>query len=576
MLNGENRELLIGLILEDIGSDFSKELVKSTVNSVSADKNVRLFILPGKYNNEYSDERIRACKTIQNTVFELSRICSFDGFIIHLGGNKEEFSRHAQLSETDPVPRVFIGIDSEDLVTVNYDNSSGIGEAVNYLVNICGITKICMLGGREDNKDARLRKDVFRNCLAENGIALDESAFINTDMTDNCTDEAAALLDRNPDAEAVFCVNDAAAKALYSVMEDRKLVPGSDIMVFGFDNTFMSSELIPPLSSVGASDVTLGQKAVELIISMTGGEKVSSALVPTRLFGRDSLPYEMYDYTTLEMENIESAFVYRMFDDCFYRYRNEFRSREMIDLKRLFYEIISQILVAMKMRYMSREQFDELCGLIDIFFDNGAVLYTDASKLIKSVKRFQDASNALQRSASMNLMINRLFLRMKDRALLSLSAELSQEKKRRKHSINRLADFTAESMVFGDMQQSRITSIIKSIPDLGLRNAAFYMFAEKVVCTADAPAKLPEKILLKCVVRGGKTHIIPEQRQLCSVSEMFTRCEIPKNTAGIVTFPVFFGSIIYGFLLCGCEGDICDKGEYIALQLGMALSSEEN
>ena len=54
MLNGENRELLIGLILEDIGSDFSKELVKSTVNSVSADKNVRLFILPGKYNNEYS------------------------------------------------------------------------------------------------------------------------------------------------------------------------------------------------------------------------------------------------------------------------------------------------------------------------------------------------------------------------------------------------------------------------------------------------------------------------------------------------------------------------------------------
>lgn len=78
---------------------------------------------------------------------------------------------------------------------------------------------------------------------------------------------------------------------------------------------------------------------------MANGEDVSSALVPTRLYGRASLPYEMYDYNSAEMENIEFGFIYRMFDDCFYRYRNEYRSSEMIDLKRLFFEFISQMLI---------------------------------------------------------------------------------------------------------------------------------------------------------------------------------------------------------------------------------------
>ena len=54
----------------------------------------------------------------------------------------------------------------------------------------------------------------------------------------------------------------AAAKALYIVMQERGLVPGKDIMVFGFDNTRMSSELTPTLSSIGASEATLGQAAV--------------------------------------------------------------------------------------------------------------------------------------------------------------------------------------------------------------------------------------------------------------------------------------------------------------------------
>ena len=572
MLNKEKRELVIGLLLEDIGSEFSKNLVMSTVNSVSYNKNVLVIVLPGKYNNEDNDINVRACKAVQNSVFELSRICRFDGFVIHLGGNKEEFEHHIQLAGSQKTPRVFIGIDSDELVTVNYDNAAGISEAVNYLVNICGMTRLCMLGGRSDNKDASLRKDVFARCLKETGLSFEESNFINTDMTDSCTAEAERLLDDNPDVQAVFCVNDAAAKALYEVMEERELVPGRDIMVFGFDNTNMSGELTPPLSSIGASIISLGQKATEMIIGMANGDEVSSELVPTRLYGRASLPYEMYDYNSAEMENIESGFIYRMFDDCFYRYRNEYRSSETIDLKRLFYEFISQMLTAMNRRYMSLEKFDELCSLVDIFFENGAVRYTDAEKLIQSINKIQAGMNEMHRSANMNLMVNRLFLRMKDKALLSFASELSQNGNSRNNDLNNLCKFTTDCMAFDETKQTDIEKIITNIPKLGIRNAAFYMFEEPVVCKPDSPIAFPDKILMKCVVRSGKTRLIPKQRQQCAMSDMFSRYELPKSSAGMVVFPVFNGSRIYGFLLCGCEGDIYDKGEYISIQLGKELA----
>ena len=44
-------------------------------------------------------------------------------------------------------------------------------------------------------------------------------------------------------------------------------------MVFGFDNTRMAAEMTPPLSSIGASSITLGQKAFELLLDKIEGEK---------------------------------------------------------------------------------------------------------------------------------------------------------------------------------------------------------------------------------------------------------------------------------------------------------------
>lgn len=572
MYSNNRRELIIGMMLEDISSDFSKELVRSVVNSITANRNIRLAVLPGKYDDGIG--WVHEYRAIHNSIFMLREQISLDGMIIHLGSiyNEEEHLLYESFMErNNDIPKVFIGLDDPELTSVNYDNESGISEAIDYLVNIVGLTRLCMLGGRADNKDASIRKNIFINCLEKNGLSYSEKQFVNTDMSTVCFAEAEKLLDNNPDTQAVFCVNDAAAKALYKVMGDRGLVPGKDIMVFGFDNTNMSGELIPSLSSIGSDGISLGQKALELLLSKISGEKVSSELVHTRLYGRESLPYEMYDYNTLEMIHIESSFIYRMFDDCFYRFKTAPRDREMIDLRRLFFEFISRMLLAMKRRYMSIETYDEIRRLIDIFFDNGAMRYTDSAKLLKSVDKLQTQMNLAQRSVFAREKTNRLFLQIKDKAILALATELSTERKDIIEKQRNLQFFTAESMGFDRSQGEVFERILKSIGRLGSDNCAFYMYDEPFVYSAEAPEQYPNFIRLVCVIRDGNVQILPEARQRCRLSDIFSKNELPSNGKGFIAFTVFHRNLIYGLLLCEPVDAIYSIGEYISLQLGRAL-----
>ena len=77
-------------------------------------------------------------------------------------------------------------------------------------------------------------------------------------------------------------------------MRERGLIPGKDMIVFGFDNADMTGQMMPPLASIGASGITVGQRALELLLDMINGQEVSSVVVPTRLFGRESFEYETY------------------------------------------------------------------------------------------------------------------------------------------------------------------------------------------------------------------------------------------------------------------------------------------
>ena len=113
--------------------------------------------------------------------------------------------------------------------------------------------------------------------------------------------------------------------------------------------------------------------------------------------------------------------------------------------------------------------------------------------------------------------------------------------------------------------------ILRSVEIFGIKNAAFYMYEKPFRYTGNSSSDLPLTAELKCVVRDGRTHIVSHQKQRCQMADLFERIELPQKIKGYIVFPVFHMDMIYGLLLCDTDGDIYDKGEYIALQLGRAV-----
>ena len=570
----EQKRKVIGFMLEELESKFSTELVRDVVNAIPKDENIELVVLAGKYMNNAVHEKTRDYKMVYNTIYKLSNTCHFDGFLIHLGsieGADLEKLKKEYYAGIDEIPKVFITYNSEAQTTVNYDNESGIREAVNCLVNVNGLTHFCMLGGRDDNSDARKRRDIFISALKENGISFSRWNYEKTDMSELTVTEAERLLDNNPGVQAIFCVNDAVAKGLYEAMNKRSLVAGKDIMIFGFDNTHMAGEMMPTLSSIGADSCSLGQRSLEVLLAKMNGSEIKSALVPTRLYGRESLNYEMYDYTMIEMQFAQKSFIYRIFDDCFYRYRSEIIARESVDLKRLFLEFMSRILNAVKLSYMSYEEFDEVSALIAKFFEKGAMNYTDATKFIRSIERLQAAINSLHRSPAVMIMVNRLCSQMRSESLCSISEKMCLNTDRSIANRRKMQDFMIYSMLADTSGTAKEETFLRTLDCIGIANAALYLYEEPVIFEQNKSLSIPKHIRLKCIMRAGELYVIPEERQKGTVDELFLRDELPVKCKGYAALNIFYGNNIYGILLCELTDEIYNRGDYIALQLGQAI-----
>ena len=170
-----------------------------------------------------------------------------------------------------------------------------------------------------------------------------------------------------------------------------------------------------------------------------------------------------------------------------------------------------------------------------------------------------------------NTLINRLFLHIRDRAILALYEDHSQIDKKSREDLRRLKSLSIYSMGSGEEQQRTFERIMKKFSELNIQNGALYLYEKPVKYSAAEISAFPDHIDLKCVVRDGVITMIPKTRQRSLVSNLFTRSELPKKSRGFIVFYVFYDDIIYGLLVCELDNNIYERGEYICIELGMAL-----
>ena len=210
---------------------------------------------------------------------------------------------------------------------------------------------------------------------------------------------------------------------------------------------------------------------------------------------------------------------------------------------------------------------------VDIFFENGAMDYTDAMKFIKSTEKLQNGINSY---AGYNQHINRLFARMKEDAIVELAENKIIANDQLIFGRQRLQNMLIESIAYDEDTGDKIENLVRNFDKLGLENAAFFLFESSISYDEDREDVFPQYINLKCLTKNGELFILPEERQRGYTKDMFRRMELPSNCREFVAFPIFYKNDIYGFLLCEYNSDIANCGEYYADQLARTLYMNDN
>ena len=190
------------------------------------------------------------------------------------------------------VPIVVGGRAREDITDgfVDVDNQQGAGLAVAHLVER-GRTRIATIAGPADMVAGSSRYQGYVAGLAAAGRAVDERLVERGDFGQQSgADAMRALLDREPELDAVFCANDLMAVGALQVLRDAGRRVPEDVAVVGFEDAPIAQSTHPPLTTVHQSPEEMGREMVALLLETMAAPELDhpGRMLTTRLVVRDS------------------------------------------------------------------------------------------------------------------------------------------------------------------------------------------------------------------------------------------------------------------------------------------------
>jgi LacI family transcriptional regulator len=193
-----------------------------------------------------------------------------------------------------PVPVVYAYAPSDDPgdLSIVCDNVGAGRLAVEHLIS-CGRTRIAHITGDPGYGASRERAEGALAALADAGLELVGEVRYGAWSEGWGRAAVAMLLDRHPEADAVFCGSDQVARGVMDTLRERGRRVPEDIAVLGFDNwKVLSTHARPPLTSIDLNLEELGRTAARaLFAALERAGEVGEAGSPRA--GVESLPCQL-------------------------------------------------------------------------------------------------------------------------------------------------------------------------------------------------------------------------------------------------------------------------------------------
>jgi LacI family transcriptional regulator len=277
-----HRTNLIGLILHDVASLYSQEIMRG-VNQVIAQIDKDLIIYTsGGLNRENVAQHERYYVGLLNGSIT-------DGAIV-VTPTATQFTTHAPLVIIDP------NDESPGYPAIIATNQEGALGAMSYLTDL-GHRRIGHIAGEMKLISANQRLQGYKDGLAAAGIPLNQDLIEIGDYTTETAVVCARRLLSLPDRPtAIFAANDVSAMGVYQAAKELGLEIPGDLSVIGFDNLREADHMNPPLTTIDQSLEKMGTIAMEMIVTLVKGESLTMNhagegnlyKIPTQLVIRDS------------------------------------------------------------------------------------------------------------------------------------------------------------------------------------------------------------------------------------------------------------------------------------------------
>lgn len=273
-----SRTQTIGLLFSDISGDFFSPLLRG-IEAVAREQNYGLLIYA-----THGSEAVSPYKPLPVG----DHNC--DGAIVFVDSLSDQAL--GRLTQNN-FPVVLIHHTSPsglNIPTVTVENKKGSFQVVEHLIKDHGYQRIGFLAGLENHEDSYWREMGYREAMEKHGLPIDPKLRAVGGFDREIARKAILeLMSKGVKMEAIFAGDDESALGVYAAFQELGIRVPEDIAVVGFDDTYLSCYLNPPLTTVRAPIEDVGRRAVQHLLNEFNGEPVEPVtLLPTEIVIRRS------------------------------------------------------------------------------------------------------------------------------------------------------------------------------------------------------------------------------------------------------------------------------------------------
>ena len=191
----------------------------------------------------------------------------------------------------EPLPLCSIpDVDSESCSRVSVDNAPGMRALVAHLIEVHGYRRMAFVRGPEASDEANLRYGIYREVLAEHGIAFDPELVAPGYYVVQSGVDAVRLFydERRVEPDAIVCANDGTAQGVLKELGARGIAIPEAVAVTGFDDVEGARFSDPPLTTVRQPLRELGREVLRALLEQVRGGPATRKVLPSELVLRES------------------------------------------------------------------------------------------------------------------------------------------------------------------------------------------------------------------------------------------------------------------------------------------------